>query len=76
VARHCTPEQKLGKREIEREHLGLFLEAYRLGTGKRFPQVYDSEKPDFIVRDDKGRIVGIEIAQLRFTQTKGTDRPV
>src|SRR5713101_6369005 len=57
---------ELGKREIEREHLGLFVEAYRLATGASFSEMYDSETPDFIGRDDEGRIVGIEIAQLRF----------
>jgi hypothetical protein len=29
--------------------------------------MYDSETPDFIGRDEAGRIVGIEIAQLRFS---------
>ncbi len=59
-------DQELGKREIEREHLGLFLEAYRLATGETFPEVYDSETPDFVGRDAKDRTVGIEIVQLRF----------
>jgi hypothetical protein len=58
---------ELGKREIEREHLGLFLDAYQLATGETFSEIYDSETPDFIGRDEAGRIVGIEIAQLRFS---------
>jgi hypothetical protein len=58
---------ELGKREIEREHLGLFLEAYQLATGETFSEMYDSETPDFIGRDEAARIVGIEIAQLRFS---------
>jgi len=56
----------LGKREIEREHLGLFLDAYERATGETFREMYDSETPDFIGRDDEGRVVGIEIVQLRF----------
>jgi hypothetical protein len=51
----------LGKREIERDHLGLFLDAYERATDETFPEMYDSETPDFIGRDHKGRVVGIEI---------------
>jgi hypothetical protein len=58
---------ELGKREIEREHLELFLDAYQLATGETFSEMYDSETPDFIGRDEAGRIVGIEITQLRFS---------
>jgi hypothetical protein len=54
-----------GKREIEREHLGLFLDAYQLATGETFLEIYDSETPDFIGRIEAGRMVGIEIVQLR-----------
>ena len=59
-------DQEIGKREIEREHLGLFLDAYEHATGETFPEIYDSETPDFIGRDEEGRVVGIEITQLRF----------
>jgi hypothetical protein len=58
---------EIGKREIEREHLWLFLDAYQLATGETFSEMYDSETPDFIGRDEAGRTVGIEIAQLRFS---------
>jgi hypothetical protein len=60
-------DRELGKREIEREHLELFLDAYQLATGETFSKMYDSETPDFIGRDEAGRIVGIEITQLRFS---------
>ncbi len=59
-------DKEIGKREIEREHFGLFLDAYKRTTGETFPEMYDSETPDFIGRDDKGSVVGIEIVQLRF----------
>jgi hypothetical protein len=57
---------EIGKREVERDHLSLFLEAYQLATGESFPEMYDSETLDFIGRDKMGRVVGIEITQLRF----------
>lgn len=57
----------LGKRELERDHLGYFLDAYERATGETFPELCDSETPDFIGRDEKGRVVGIELAQLRFS---------
>jgi hypothetical protein len=60
-------DQQLGKREIEREHLGLFLDAYQLATGETFSDMYDAETQDFVCRDEAGRIVGIEITQLRFS---------
>jgi hypothetical protein len=59
-------DSDLGKREIEREHLGLFLEAYEAATGEVFEALVDSETPDFVGRDERGKIVGIEITQLRF----------
>jgi hypothetical protein len=57
---------EVGKREIEREHLGIFLDAYEAATGETFPEMIDSETPDFIGHDAQGRVVGIEITQLRF----------
>jgi hypothetical protein len=57
---------ELGKREIKREHLGLFLDAHEAATGESFLEMIDSETPDFIGRDALGRVVGIEITQLRF----------
>jgi hypothetical protein len=59
-------DHEIGKREIEREHLCLFLDAYKAATGESFSEIIDSETPDFIVQDGRGRIVGIEITQLRF----------
>jgi hypothetical protein len=59
-------DSDLGKREEEREHLALFLDAYEAATGESFPELYDGETPDFIGRDTVGQRVGIEITQLRF----------
>ena len=59
-------DSELGKREEEREHLALFLDAYEAATGESFAELHDSETPDFIGRDMAGRCVGIEITQLRF----------
>lgn len=61
-------DSELGKREEEREHLALFLNAYKAATGESFPELYDSETPDFIGFDVAGRTVGIEITQLSFAQ--------
>src|ERR1700733_15150147 len=52
---------------MEREHLALFLGAYQLAARETFSEMDDSETPDFIGRDAAGRIVGIEITQLRFS---------
>jgi len=52
----------------EREQLGLFVEAYERATGETFPEIEDSETPDFMGRDAEGRVVGIEITRLRFEQ--------
>src|SRR5713101_303404 len=57
---------EIGKREIEWEHLGLFLEAYETVTSETFA-LTGSETPDFIGDDEEGRTVGIEITQLRFS---------
>ncbi|HEX2379523.1 MAG TPA: hypothetical protein VHI74_02125 [Methyloceanibacter sp.] len=51
----------MGPWKRERDHLGLFLDACERATGETFPEMYDSETPDFIGRDHKGRVVGIEI---------------
>jgi|SRR5215831_6895853 len=58
-------ESDLGKREIEREHLALFIEAYEEATGETFDLV-DCETPDFIGRDRQGRAVGIEVTRFQF----------
>lgn len=58
-------DQEIGKREMERDHLGLFLSAYEKATGESF-ELVDNETPDFIGRDAEGRTVGIELTQLRF----------
>ena len=66
VSKGSMNDRDIGKREIEREHLDVFLDAYARATGETFPEMWDSETPDFIGRDDRGRVVGIELTQLRF----------
>src|SRR5262249_44923819 len=61
----CCPKANLGKREIKREHLALFIDAYEEATGETFDLV-DSETPDFIGRDRQGRVVGIEVTRFQF----------
>jgi hypothetical protein len=58
---------ELGKREIEREHLVLFLDAYQFATSETFSDMKDGETPDFVGRDEAGQVVGVEITQLRFS---------
>ncbi len=60
----------MGKREFEREYVGLFRDAYQAVTGEMFPELQDCETPDFIGRDKEERIVGIEITALRFSPDK------
>jgi hypothetical protein len=60
-------DQQIGKREIKREYLDLFLEAYERATGETFLELIDSETPDFIARDKNNLLAGIEITSLRFS---------
>jgi hypothetical protein len=69
-------DSDLGKREVEREHLTLFRDAYETATGESFPELHDSETPDFIGRDIAGRRVGIEITQLRFSPDEQVSRRI
>jgi hypothetical protein len=59
-------DQQTGKREIEREYLDLFLEAYERATDETFLELI-SETPDFIARDKNNLLAGIEITSLRFS---------
>ena len=53
------------KKEIERQSLGYFLEAYEDLTGESIEVIEISEKPDFICVRDDGRKVGIELVKVR-----------
>jgi len=57
----------IGKREIERDHLGYFLDSHRRATGEEIEIVAESDTPDFIGRDADGNSVGIELTQVRFS---------
>lgn len=46
----------------------MFLEAYRAATGEALPAMEGSETPDFVGKDDEGRVVGIEVTRFRFEQ--------
>lgn len=60
-------DQVIGKKELERESLGYFLEAYEFTTGIRleyFPLASDWERPDFVCRTPGGEFVGVEITSV------------
>jgi hypothetical protein len=57
----------ISKREVERDHLGYFLDSHRRATGEEIEIVAESETPDFIGRDADGNSVGVELTQVRFS---------
>lgn len=60
-------DQQIGKLELEREHLQLFLDAYRCATGETLGDMCGGETPDFLGYDERGRSIGIELTSLRFS---------
>jgi hypothetical protein len=58
-------DAECGKRELEREHLAIFLDAYARISLDKFV-LLDSETPDFLGHDGEGLVVGVELTQLRF----------
>ena len=52
------------KKEIESELLDVFVDSYRLITGRTIDQIESSESPDFLSMID-GRQGGVEVAELR-----------
>jgi hypothetical protein len=62
-----TNDRDIGKREIEREHLGHFLWSYERVTGDNLAIIAETETPDFLAKDADGRTVGIELTQIRFS---------
>ncbi|MCA1376995.1 MULTISPECIES: hypothetical protein [unclassified Bradyrhizobium] len=66
-------DSEIGKRELERDHLALFLKAYQTIASENF-ELVDAETPDFIGRDNVGRSVGIELTQLRFSPSERSSR--
>jgi len=62
-----VPDKEKGKKEIEGNHLELFLEAYEEATGNRLryhPYCSRNECPDFICTRQNGETVGIELTQV------------
>ena len=66
----------ISKREIERDHVSLFLESHRRATGEQIELVAETDPPDFIGRDADGNTVGIEMTQLRFSPRERSYRTI
>jgi hypothetical protein len=58
-------DQEIGKKEIERDELALFLEAYEHATGERLKLGASGENPDFVCTRADGSWVGIELTKIR-----------
>lgn len=57
-------DQEIGKKEVEREELYPFLEAYEWVTGERLFLVESRESPDFVCKRSDNSEVGIELAKV------------
>lgn len=57
-------DQQIGKKEVEREGLYPFLEAYEWVTGESLSIVESGESPDFVCTLSDGREVGIELSKI------------
>jgi hypothetical protein len=53
------------KKKKEYKTLLYFSEAYERITGKEFVQIYPLERPDFLCKKQNGKIVGVELTQVR-----------
>lgn len=49
----------------EAEDLGLFIEAYERATGERLVEESMEDAPDFVCRRANGRLIGVELTQIR-----------
>ena len=57
-------DQQIGKKEVEREELYPFLEAYEWVTGESLSLVESGENPDFVCKRPDGSEVGIELSKI------------
>jgi len=57
-------DQEIGKKEIERDELALFLEAYEHATGERLEMRASGENPDFVCARADGSQVGVELTKI------------
>jgi len=57
-------DQQIGKKEVEREELSPFLEAYEWVTGESLSLVESGENPDFVCKRPDGSEVGIELSKI------------
>jgi hypothetical protein len=69
-------ERELAKKLQEESDLSYFLAAYRRATGENFRDVQPSETPDFLARDSRRRVVGIELTQMKFRPVDMSQRRI
>lgn len=72
----AVSERELAKKLQEESDLSHFLTAYRRAAGEAFHSVQSSETPDFLARDSRGRIVGIELTQVKFRPVDMSQRRI
>ena len=65
LSRMAKIDWSTAKKEEEWEALSHFMDAYRLITGETFDDIDASETPDFLAQDAQGKIVGIELTQIK-----------
>lgn len=69
-------DQEIGKKELERGDLDYFLAEYRHVTGRVLEELSAAERPDFVCRDQKGQIVGVELTRVGNSPPDATDTRV
>ncbi len=57
-------DQEIGKKEVEREELYPFLDAYEWVVGEHLSLVECGESPDFICKRSDGSEIGIELTKI------------
>ncbi|MHC4462273.1 MAG: hypothetical protein ACYS6W_08105 [Planctomycetota bacterium] len=57
-------DQQMGKKEIEREALSYFIDAYKWVTGEQLIELCSDECPDFICARAAGQKVGVELTMV------------
>src|SRR5712691_6092715 len=50
---------------VEEEELLLFIDAYVVATGQKLKIAGSGERPDFFCRRPNGRLVGVELTDIR-----------
>ena len=57
-------DRDIGKKEIERDALAYFLQAYERVHAEPLSLIGDAESPDFVCARPSGIVVGVELARL------------